>query len=306
MGGGGSKPKKSLATRRMDRRINKLRGEEAYLLRLDDSNNRWIKKYKNEIPDKKRSFNRSYHKRTFLQSEHKILMDKLRGIQTYVRDLEKQINSFNKQRDDAKRLTKDYKAEISKLNDIIRALNVLLVYLKRIERAVQHQIDILDRQLNDTSEILEDEMTEFFRLDAYIKDLFFKVNTAKPLAEKYGQVYYNSLQQQNNSLISSKFELNNIQTRSNRLYLYSDYWYNLIDSVYDYALLIYLIIAVIAGYLAIYKSTYLTNNYYKMAAFVLILAFPFYIIPLEQGIIDFFRILISLFLGEPYEKKNWI
>ena len=304
--GGGSSILKSAATRIRDHFIKKLRNEEHHLLSLDDSNNRWIKKYKNEIPDKKRSYNRSYQKRKYLQSEHKILMNELRSIQRYVRNLENQIKKLNKQRDDAKQLTKDYKAEISKLNDIIRALNRLLVYLKRIERSLARQLEILEKQLSNTDEILDDEMQEFFRLDAYIKDLYFKANTAKPLAEKYGQVYYNSLQQQNSSLISSKFELNNIQTRSNRLYLYSDYWYNFIDGVYHYALLIYLLLAVITGYLAIYNSTYLSNNYYKLLAFLLIIAFPFYIIPLEQGIIDFFRILMNLFLGEPYEKKNWI
>ena len=182
----------------------------------------------------------------------------------------------------------------------------MITYLKKIERAIQTQIDILDKQLDGTNEILEDEMTEYFRLDDYIKDLFYKANTAKPLAEKYGQVYYTSLQQQNASLISSKFELSNVETRSNRLYLYSDYWRNLIDGVYDYALLTYLLLAVITGYLAIYNSTYLSNNYYKLFAFVLILTFPFYVIPLEQGIVNFFRILISLFMGNPYEKKNWI
>ncbi len=306
MGGGSSKPKKSLATRRMDRRINATRREESNLLNRDNSNNRWIKKYKDITPKKKNDFDRSYGKRRFFQSEHKILMNELINIQTYVRNLENEIDNLNKQREQAKKLTQEYNAEITELNDIIRSLNILITYLKKIERAIQTQMDILDKQLDGTNEILEDEMTEFFRLDAYIKDLFFKANAAKPLADKYGQVYYTSLQQQNSSLTSSKFDLNNMQTRSNRLYLYSDYWHNLIDSVYDYALLVYLIVAVIAGYLAIYNSTYLSNKYYKLFAFVLIFTFPFYIIPLEQGIVDFFRILISLFLGEPYEKKNWI
>lgn len=303
MGGGNSK---SVGTQRRDRRIRKIRDEERRYLDKYDEYRRNIDNYVKNMPRKKQSYRNNYQNRRVLESRYKSLMEDLRKIQRYVRKLEKDIKILNKQRDDAKALTKKYKTEITKLNDIIRALNTLLTYLKRIERALKRQIEILENQLQNTDEILEDEMQEFYRLDAYIKDLFFKANTAKPLAEKYGQVYFNSLQQQNDTLINSTFELGNIQTRSNRLYLYSDGWFTRIDTLYDSFLFVYLIIAVIACYLVVYKSTYFTNNYMKLLIAISIVTFPFYIISLEKGVVDFFRVLISLFLGKPYEKNNWI
>lgn len=301
----GPKPK-SLETRRRDRRIARNRNEEYLLLNIDDSNKRSINNYKRDIPDKYQQFKQSFNDRRILQSSYKSLLKELENIRRYVRKLEEEIKILNKQRDDAKKLTKGYKEEIKRLNDIIRALNTIITYLKRIERALNRQIEILNNQLKNTDQILEEEMIEFYRLDAYIKDLFFKANTAKPLAEKYGQVYFNSLQQQNLSLIQSNFELGNIQTRSNRLYLYSDGWFTRIDSVYEWFLFMYLIVAVLASYFAVYKSTYFTNNYMKLLIAIAIVAFPFYIIPLETGIVEFFRVIISLFLGKPYEKNNWI
>lgn len=305
MGGGGSKPK-SLETRRRDRRIARNRAEESALLSIDDSNRRSIKKYKQYIPDKYQQFKQSFNDRRILQSTYKSLLKELKNIRQYVRKLEEEIKILNKQRNDAKKLTKGYKEEIKRLNDIIRALNTIITYLKRIERALNRQIEILDNQLKNTDQILEEEMIEFYRLDAYIKDLFFKANTAKPLAEKYGQVYFSSLQQQNHSLIQSNFELGNIQTRSNRLYLYSDSWFIKLDSVYEWFLFAYLIVAVLASYFVVYKSTYFTNIYFKIFLALVIITFPLYIIPLENGVVDFFRVLISLFLGKPYEKNNWI
>lgn len=305
MGGGGSKPK-SLETKRRDRRIARNRNEEYLLLNIDDSNKRSINNYKRDIPNKYQQFKQSFNDRRILQSSYKSLLKELENIRRYVRKLEEEIKILNKQRNDAKKLTNEYKEEIKRLNDIIRALNTILSYLKRIERALNRQIEILNNQLKNTDQILEEEMIEFYRLDDYIKDLFFKANTAKPLAEKYGQVYFSSLQQQNHSLIQSKFELGNIQTRSNRLYLYSDGWFTRIDTLYDSFLFVYLIIAAIACYLVVYKSTYFTNNYMKLLIAIAIIAFPFYIIPLENGVVDFFRVIISLFLGKPYEKNNWI
>jgi hypothetical protein len=303
MGGKGSK---SVATKRRDRRIRKIRDEEHRLLTNYDRNKRDTNSYVKNMPGKKQSYRNNYQNRRVLESRYRSLMEDLREIQRYVRKLEKDIKILNKQRDDAKALTEKYNTEINKLNDIIRALNTLLTYLKRIERALTRQIEILENQLKNTDEILEDEMQEFYRLDAYIKDLFFKANTAKPLAEKYGQVYFNSLQQQNDTLINSTFELGNIQTRSNRLYLYSDGWFTKLDSAYEWFLFVYLIVAVLASYFVVYKSTYLTNNYFKIFLALAIITFPLYIIPLENGIVDFFRVLISLFLGKPYEKNNWI
>lgn len=306
MGGKSSKPRKSLATRRRDRRIKKIRNEERGLLNAEAGNNKSIKNYKKNIPNKYQTFRQAFNDRKILQSTYKSLLAELKNIQRYVRTLEDDIKELNKQSDNAKKLTNQYQEEVNKLSDIIRGLNSVLTYLKRIERALNRQIEILENQLKNTDEILEDEMQEFYRLDAYIKDLFFKANTAKPLAEKYGQVYFNSVQQQNDTLDKSKFELSNIQTRSNRLYLYSDGWFAKMDSVYDMFLIIYLIIAVVASYLVVYKSTYLTNNYFKIFLSLAIIAFPLYIVRLEKGVIDFFRILISLFLGKPYEKNNWI
>jgi small-conductance mechanosensitive channel len=306
MGGGSSKPRKSLETRRRDRRIARNRREESTLLSIDDKNQRSIRQYQQNIPNTYQQFKQSFNDRNILQSIYKSLLKELEAIRRHVRKLEGEIKILNKQRDDAKKLTKEYKEEIKRLNDIIRALNTMIIYLKRIERALNRQIEILDNQLKNTDQILEEEMIEFYRLDAYIKDLFFKANTAKPLAEKYGQVYFNSLQQQNHSLIQSNFELGNIQTRSNRLYLYSDSWFTKIDSVYEWFLFLYLFVAVLASYFVVYKSTYLTNSYFKIFLAIVIITFPFYIIPLENGIVDFFRVLISLFLGKPYEKNNWI
>lgn len=303
MGGKGSK---SVATKRRDRRIRKIRDEENRLLSNYDRNKQDTNNYVKNMPGKKQSYRNNYQNRRVLESRYRSLMEDLREIQRYVRKLEKDIKILNKQRDDAKALTEKYNTEINKLNDIIRALNTLLTYLKRIERALTRQIEILENQLKNTDEILEDELQEFYRLDAYIKDLFFKANTAKPLAEKYGQVYFNSLQQQNDTLINSTFELGNIQTRSNRLYLYSDGWFTKLDSAYEWFLFVYLIVAVLASYFVVYKSTYLTNNYFKIFLALAIITFPLYIIPLENGIVDFFRVLISLFLGKPYEKNNWI
>lgn len=306
MGGKGSKPQKSLETKRRDRRIARNRREEQALLNQEAQNNKSIKNYKKNIPNKYRQFKQAFNDRKNLQSNYKSLLKKLENIRSYVRKLENEIKTLNKQRNDAKKLTKGYKEEINRLNDIIRALNTMITYLKRIERALNRQIEILENQLKNTDKILEDEMQEFYRLDAYIKDLFFKANTAKPLAEKYGQVYFNSLQQQNSSLIQSKFDLGNIQTRSNRLYLYSDSWFTRIDSVYEWFLFVYLIVAVLASYFVVYKSTYFTNNYFKIFLALVIITFPLYIIPLENGVVDLFRILSSLFLGKPYEKNNWI
>ena len=303
MGGGNSK---SIETQRRDRRIRDIRNEEYQILQRDDSNQLSIKKYKQDIPKIYQEYQQSFADREILQSRYKSLLVELSNIQQYVRKIEKDIKKLNKQRDEAKKLTKQYKKEIDKLNDIIQTLNTMLTYLKRIEKSLKRQIEILQNQLNNTDKILEEEMQEFYRLDAYIKDLFFKANTAKPLAEKYGQVYFNSLQQQNESLIQSKFEMNNIQTRSNRLYLYSDYWLTKINAMYDIFLFVYLIIAIIACYLVIYKSTYLKNNYFKIVLAVVFIAFPFYVIPLEKGVIDFVRIIASLLLGKPYEKNNWI
>lgn len=302
----GNKGSKSIETQRRDRRIARNRREEHELYNQEARNNRTIKEYTKNIPNKYQQFKQSFNDRRILQSTYKSLLKELENIRQYVRKLEEEIKILNKQRDDAKKLTKGYKEEIKRLNDIIRALNTIITYLKRIERALNRQIEILDNQLKNTDQILEEEMIEFYRLDAYIKDLFFKANTAKPLAEKYGQVYFNSLQQQNLSLIQSNFELGNIQTRSNRLYLYSDSWFTKLDSVYEWFLFVYLIVAVLASYFVVYKSTYVTNNYFKMFLALAIITFPLYIIPLENGVVDFFRVLISLFLGKPYEKNNWI
>lgn len=306
MGGRGSKPRKSLATRRRDRRIARNRREESALLATDDRNNRSIKEYTKNIPNKHQEFKQAFADRSILQSNYKSLLKELENIRSYVRELESDIKVLTEQRDSANKLTDKYKEEIEQLNDIIQALNTTITYLKRIERALDRQIEILDNQLKNMDQILEEEMMEYYRLDAYIKDLFFKANTAKPLAEKYGQVYFNSLQQQNHSLIQSNFELSNIQTRSNRLYLYTDGWLTKIGSVYEWFLFVYLILAVLASYFVIYKSTYLTNNYFKIFLALAIITFPLYIIALENGIVDFFRVLISLFLGKPYEKNNWI
>ena len=307
MGGGGSKSKKSAETKRRDRRINKIRNEERGYLSAYDRYKRYINRYqRNVIPNRYKSFKKSFKDRKLLQSTYKSLLKELANIRQYVRKLEEEINILNKQRDDANKLTEEYKEEINRLNDIIRALNTIITYLKRIERALNRQIEILNNQLKNTDQILEEEMIEFYRLDAYIKDLFFKANTAKPLAEKYGQVYFNSLQQQNHSLVQSNFELGNVQTRSNRLYLYSDSWFTKLYSVYDWFLCVYLILAVLTSYFVVYKSTYLTNNYFKLFLALVIITFPLYIIPLENGIVDFFRVLFSLFLGKPYEKNNWI
>ena len=173
MGSGTSQPK-SEETKRRDRRIKANRYEEYVFLTIDDRNKRSIKEYTKNIPNKYQQFKQSFGDRNILQSIYKSLLKELEAIRRYVRKLEGEIKILNKQRDDAKKLTKEYKEEIKRLNDIIRALNTIITYLKRIERALNRQIEILNNQLKNTDQILEEEMIEFYRLDAYIKDLFFK------------------------------------------------------------------------------------------------------------------------------------